>query len=199
MNIIKTGLIFTAGSAAGAGVMYFVMSKKLKAERELKQVEIDQVKAAYSKSEKNQEMKKEYAIKMDFPKEVEEDSDEVENTYDEALKTVKEMKEMVDEPIRICTAEEFDGNEEDTPMFLTYYKLDDLVVYSDTMIPMEHPEAYLGDSFKDAFDDSDVIYIKNDIEGALYELMIDEVSSLDYEEEDETEEDKEPSFAEGGD
>lgn len=168
MNALKGGLIFAAGASVGAGVTWFFMNKKVKEANEDVQKAINEVKAAYSNSEKNQEMK--HAFGMNFTGDVE--SEET-NAYEEA---VEEAEEPMD--IYKISSEDFDANDEDMRVFLTYYKLDDIVVYSDTMIPIDHPEILLGDYFRDSFMDDDVVYIKNENEGALYELLLDDVNSL---------------------
>lgn len=174
MKLIKTSLIFAAGASVGAGAVYFFMNKKLEEERESKQLEIDQVKAAY-----NKKTKEEFPVVSEEPEEMNVDPSSV---YAEIVEDIVNKSE--EEPIEYISAEEYEANEEDMHVFLTYYKKDDVVVYADTLIPMENPEEILGEEFRYMYDDSDVIYIRNNNEGAYYELMIDTANSLSEEEEE---------------
>lgn len=61
MGVVKSCLIFVTGAAAGAGVTWFFMNRQLTEERQTREERInkaiEQVKDAYSNSEKNQELK----------------------------------------------------------------------------------------------------------------------------------------------
>lgn len=182
MNLVKGGIAFTAGAAVGAGIVYFVMNKKVKDANEATQVAVDMVKA--SKNEEIKELtqklinKETSSIDIRIP---EENLETEENPYHEAVESIKNLED----DIAVVPASEFEVSE-DTRVYLTYYKLDDMVMFSDSMIPMDYPENYLGDSFRELFDDSDVVYIRNDKEGEIYEVLLDAVNSLG--EEDDLEE-----------
>lgn len=160
--MLKECLIFVTGAAAGVGATWFVMNKKLTEEmnsREEKiQEAIDQVKKAYSCSEKNQEMKAEVKLESDKP------SDEEKEEFE---KTTSHYNV-------------FENVEEDLPiMYLTYIRKDDVVLYNDSLIVMEDPEECLGDDFRELFDDSLNARVVNEDEGFIFEVDVDEDSSVD--------------------
>ena len=189
MNGIKYGLIFSIGAAAGAGVSWFVMNKKLKQElayREEKiQEAVDQVKAAYDTSKKNAEMKKEATFKATTSPAIitKEDLTEYEKLTEPYQ--IDNVFENQKDPIEVISTEEAeDLSEEDyTEICLTYFPNEDVVLY-DTSTPatiMEDPEDYLGKDFRQELYDSDEdpVFIKNDLEGAVYIIYQDTENSID--------------------
>lgn len=180
MSILKGGLIFVAGAAAGAVPTWFYMKKKVKEANEATQAAVDNVKASYERSEKNQEIKKSYSFDaspgMIF-------TPELTKAYgDKEMSAYQELVEKIEsdspDDIYKVDAEDFESDDEDSRIYLTYYKLDDMVVYSDSMIPVDEPEELLGAYFRDSFTEDDVVYIKNENEGAMYEVLLDAVNSL---------------------
>lgn len=161
--MLRGCLIFATGALAGVGATWFVMNKKLTEEmnsREEKiQEAIDQVKKAYSCSEKNQELKAEVKLESDKPSESED----------------KKEIEKIASHYNI-----FENGEEDlTTVYLTYIRKDDVVLYNDSLIVMEDPEECLGDDFRELFDDSLTARFVNEDEGFIFEVDVDEDSSVD--------------------
>lgn len=180
MSILKGGLIFVVGAAAGAVPTWFYMKKKVKEANEATQAAVDNVKASYERSEKNQEIKKSYSFDaspgMIFTPELTKAYGNKETSaYQEV---VEKIESDCPDDIYKVDAEDFESDDEDSRIYLTYYKLDDMVVYSDSMIPVDEPEELLGSYFRDSFTEDDVVYIKNENEGAMYEVLLDAVNSL---------------------
>ena len=161
--MIKECLIFVTGAAAGAGTVWFIMNKKLKEEmasREEKiQKAIDQVKKAYSNSEKNMELKKNKTLTA---KEIEED-----------LKKAKEIAK----PYNIFSDEKEDPEFEH--QFLTYVRKDDAVIWNDSLTIVDDPEYFLGEDFREQFEDGDdSISFQNNDDGVIYEVDLDEDNTI---------------------
>jgi len=158
--MLRGCLIFATGALAGVGATWFVMNKKLTEEmnsREEKiQEAIDQVKKAYSCSEKNQELKAEVKLESDKNSEAKKEASEIASRYNI-----------------------FENIDELTPVYLTYIRKDDVVLYNDSLIVMEDPEEYLGDDFRESFDDSLAARFVNEDEGFIFEVDVDEDSSVD--------------------
>lgn len=160
--MVKECLIFVTGAAAGVGATWFFMNKKLEEERnsceEQIQKAVDQVKRAYSDSEKNQEMKAEVKLESNKPSEEE-----------------KEEVKKITSHYNV-----FENVEEDLPiMYLTYIRKDDVVIYNDSLGVMDDPEECLGDDFRELFDDSLTARVVNEDEGFIFEVDVDEDGTMD--------------------
>ena len=182
MSIVKSSLIFLTGAAIGSGVTWFFMQKKVDAANAATQKAVDEVKESYSRSKQNEELKKDISDKESEPiyKTMQEAVDAVRryNIFDD--ERAEEMIKNQEPPIYISeiSMEDFDSDEEYTHQFLTYYEKDDVVVDSQDYTPMEDPEDYLGDDFKEFLEDEEAVYIRNEREGCLYEVVVDRNETL---------------------
>ena len=175
MNPIKGAFIFLSGAAIGSTVTWLIMNKskeKIRLENaENTKKAVEQVRKDFMNSKKNQELKTE----TDNPENV---------SYDYVEKVKDEVRDYIDnavmkaETIKLVSAKEFEENEEDDHVYLTYYALDDLVMNPDGT-PLDHPENYLGESFRDILAERDPAYIKNDDESTIYELNLDDENSVE--------------------
>ena len=169
MSIVKSSLIFLTGAAIGSGVTWFFMQKKVDAANAATQKAVDEVKESYSRSKQNEELKKDISDKESEPiyKTMQEAVDAVRryNIFDD--ERAEEMIKNQEPPIYISeiSMEDFDSDEEYTHQFLTYYEKDDVVVY-------------LGDDFKEFLEDEEAVYIRNEREGCLYEVVVDRNETL---------------------
>lgn len=90
-----------------------------------------------------------------------------------------ELEQDVPTDIMVISKAEFANNADYEVHTFKYYQGDD-VVTSDNDIPIPHPEDILGDealvSFGIQSEDPDIVYIRNDIKNALYEIVRTEKS-----------------------
>ena len=103
-----------------------------------------------------------------------------------------------EDPVHQITLEEYDSNEEDAHVSLTYFAQDDMLASSDTLIPV--PDDVIGKDIKDILDEADggeAIYISNDSEETMYEVIVDKYDSLSDLIEKQVYEDMEAYGAEG--
>lgn len=194
MKGLKSCLIFVTGAAVGAGSVWFVMNKKVK---ELEKDMSDKIhqgielyKEAKEKADKNAETKG--SVENLYSQE--EDEEVVsESIWDKMGETM-----TYEDPVHQITLEEYDANEEDAHVSLTYFAQDDMLAASDTLIPV--PDDMIGKDIKDILDEADggeAIYISNDEEETVYEIMIDKYDSLSDLIEKQVDEDVEAYAAEG--
>lgn len=194
MKGLKGCLIFVTGAAVGAGSVWFVMNKKVK---ELENNMSDKIhqgielyKEAKEKADKNAETKG--SVESLYSQE--EDEEVVsESIWDKMGETM-----TYEDPVHQITLEEYDANEEDAHVSLTYFAQDDMLTASDTLIPV--PDDMIGKDIKDLLDEADggeAIYISNDEEETVYEIMIDKYDSLSDLIEKQVDEDVEAYAAEG--
>lgn len=189
MNGLKCGFIFTIGAGVGTGITWFFMNKRLQQELSVREEKIreavEQVKAAYDTSKKNVDMKKEAMFKGTTSPAIitKEDLTNYENLTEPYQ--INNVFEHQKDPIEVISTEEAeDLSEEDyTEICLTYFPNEDVVLY-DTSTPatiMEDPEDYLGKDFRQELSDSDEdpVFIKNDLEGAVYIIYQDTENSID--------------------
>ncbi len=182
MSFIKYSFIFCLGGAAGAGVTWYIMKNK---QDEAIQKAVDEVKDSYSKSKKNVEMKKDISAESESTiNELAEDASEaiqeyISNVFDQ-FDFKGKANDMPEDQFYISkiTLDEFDADEINDPMYLTYYEKDDMVVDSSDYSPMYDPEVFLGSDFRDLFDGDNSIHIRNQREGHVYEVVIDRNETL---------------------
>ena len=186
MNPVKYSFIFCLGGAAGAGITWYVMKSK---EDEKMQKVADEIKESYSKSKKNVEMKKDILVETEEKIEsavndLAEDASEaiqdyISNVFEQF--DFKEKAENMPEDqfyISQITLDEFDSDEDNSQLYLTYYAKDDVVVDSSDYSPMYDPEVFLGSNFRELFNDEEAIHIRNQREGYVYEVVIDRNETL---------------------
>ena len=186
MNLVKYSFIFCLGGAAGAGITWYVMKSK---EDEKMQKVADEIKESYSKSKKNVEMKKDILVETEEKIEsavndLAEDASEaiqdyISNVFEQF--DFKEKAENMPEDqfyISQITLDEFDSDEDNSQLYLTYYAKDDVVVDSSDYSPMYDPEVFLGSNFRELFNDEEAIHIRNQREGYVYEVVIDRNETL---------------------
>lgn len=161
--MLKSCLIFVTGVAAGTGVTWFFMNKKLEEERKTREDRInkaiEQVKNAYSNSEKNQEMKSDVAINRSA-----------------AVADVEKNKEYV----RLYTTiDKTDPMEEDTYIALSYISSDDVVLYDSSLTVVENPEEILGDNYREELLENGELSVRDDTNGIIYDVDVNNVDTLE--------------------
>ena len=160
------------------------MQKKVNEANESIQKAVDEVKESYSKSKQNVELKKDISKKEPEPYKTMEEAVEAVKKYN--IFNGEEAAEMItnyEEPrtyISEISMDEFDDSYESdySRRFLTYYAKDDVVVDSEDYTPLDDPEEYLGENFKDLLKYEEAIHIRNEREGFVYEVVIDRNETL---------------------
>jgi len=184
MSIIKSSLIFLTGTALGSGITWYFMQKKVNEANDAIQKAVDEVKESYSKSKHNVELKEDISKTLPIPDTKTSLAVEAIKRYnifngEEAEKMIvnKEDKNYISE----ISMSEFDDalyEGEYSRKFLTYYEKDDVVVDSEDYSPLDDPEEYLGENFKELLSADEAIHIRNEREGFVYEVVIDSNETL---------------------
>lgn len=150
--MLKSCFIFATGAAAGAGVMWFFMNKKLDEERKTREERInkaiEQVKNAYSNSEKNQELK-------------------------------ADVSDLVKITEPYFTIDKTDPMEEDTYIALSYISSDDVVLYDSSLTVVENPEEILGDGYREELLENGELSVRDDTNGIIYDVDVNNVDTLE--------------------
>lgn len=194
MGVLKGSLIFLTGAVTGAGVTWYLMKKKVNEANEAIQKAVDEVKESYSNAQKNEELKKDILKNLENTKDkTVEAMSEFNDSARQAMKSYnifdqsEEFADMIknfnhddyqSRYISDISMEEFDSDDENTPLYLTYYEKDDMVVDSSDYTPMDDPEVFLGMDFREKFGEDDAIHIRNAREGYIYEVVIDRNETL---------------------
>lgn len=164
--MLKSCLIFVTGAAAGAGVTWFFMNKKLEEERKTREDRInkaiEQVKNAYSNSEKNQEMKSDVSINRSA--DIEKNKEGI--MYDPYVKPY-------------ITIDKTDLMEEDTYIALSYISSDDVVLYDSSLTVVENPEEILGDNYREELLENGELSVRDDTNGIIYDVDVNNIDTLE--------------------
>ena len=156
---MREALAFILGAAIGAGVGYFATKSKYE---KLAQEDIDRMKTYYQKKNEKEE-----------PVEnVEKESEDIEY-YNELVDDLKYGSEIENRPPYPITEEQYEETRLDLDkLTLTYFEgcgtlADDDIVFKDA-------DYCIGRENLSLFDESDVIYIRNEKAGCDYEVRMEQ-------------------------